>query len=41
MFKFDYWVWTEHREALPPGNQFRVGYIGSSSSGVYVDNERG
>ena len=40
-FKFDYWVWTEHRQVLPLENQLGVGYVRSSSSGVHVGNEEG
>ena len=40
-FKPDYWVWTEHREALPLENQFGVNYIGSNSTrGVHVGNKQ-
>ena len=38
-FKPDYWVWTEHGEALPLKNQFDVDYVGSNSTRVHVDNE--
>ena len=40
-FKSYYWVWIEHKEALPPENQFGIGYVGSSSTGVHVGNEKG
>ena len=31
-FKPDYWVWTEHREILPPENQFDMDYVTSPFS---------
>ena len=40
-FKPDYWVWIEHGKVLALENQFSIGYIGSSFSGVHFDNEEG
>ena len=38
-FNLDYWVWTKYREVLVPENQFSMGYMGSSSNGLYIGNQ--
>ena len=35
-FKPNYWVWDKHREVLASEDQFGMGYVRSSSSGLYV-----